>query len=76
MSAKIKCEYCGAVLPEILTLQMFLEQKKITKDIYSLIEPIVIRYNTFIEEIETPCNVHYFDRIKCFQCIRKPAKHW
>ena len=63
-----KCHKCHKVLPEIATLNMFLEKKYITKDIYNIIFGQVVEYNTELEEIETPCNVHWIRVIKCFMC--------
>ena len=63
-----KCYTCQKILPEIVTLNDFLEKKYITNDIYNIIYAYVIEYNTEIEEIETPCNYHLIEITKCFQC--------
>lgn len=72
---EMDCLVCKETLPEIKTLQMFLSAGLISTDIYKLIEPMILKYSECIEEIETPCNVHFFTVHVCFECWKNGAAY-
>ena len=69
-----KCERCNKVLPEIMTLHYLLNQNRLDKDVIGIILPFIIKYNTEIRELETPCSSHWFVYVECFTCRAKASQ--
>lgn len=66
------CNLCHKVLPDILNLEEFrkIYPKQLCKDVYSIIENKIVRRNTYMVELETPCNVHFSTRVICQDCLK------
>lgn len=71
MKTKTHCSECKKVFPEVDTLQMLLDKKLISKDIYNIIlaKCVICRRN--FREIDTPCSVFIIEEFLCDKCKNK-----
>jgi hypothetical protein len=65
------CGGCNLPIEEFQSLCLLMKHKFITRDIYSILFQMIRKKLTVVYEIETPCNVHYFDRVVCSSCFKK-----